>query len=246
MKKYLFTLILIFLLIPFKVGGEGESVVDKAGLFSESERNELEKKIAEIESEYDLSVVVMTDNEYYLGEIRLWAADFYDYGSYKKDGIIFAINMANREYAIVSSGESQNVFDADRIDELLDLVLDDMKYESYYKATNRFLDETALILQNPNRLSSGDLGMIAMSSLLGGTAVTGAFVFVVLSNMKIKGKKRAASDYIKPHSLNISNSRDLYLYSHVTRTKIERSSSSSSGSFRGSSGASHTGGSRHF
>mgnify|MGYP003378833553 CR=1 FL=1 len=78
------------------------SINDEAGLLSTEEIEEIQEKIDDIEDRYDISVAILTGDEYYAGDIRVWASDFYDYGDYKSDGLIFGINMANMSSSLVA------------------------------------------------------------------------------------------------------------------------------------------------
>jgi len=64
--------------------------------------------------------------------------------------------------------------------------------------------------------------------------VAGISVFVMASQLKSVRPQTAARNYMKPNSLNLTVSRDLFLYRTVTRTPRPKSNSSSGG--RGSSG----------
>ncbi len=63
--------------------------------------------------------------------------------------------------------------------------------------------------------------------------------------LKSVSMQTAAGNYIKSNSLKIIDSKDMFLYANLSKTKIEKAQSSSSGSstHRSSSGRSH-GGSR--
>ena len=75
--------------------------------------------------------------------------------------------------------------------------------------------------------------------------------FIIVGNMKSKLKtvrfQAAASNYMKNGSLNITESRDLFLYNTVTRTaKPKNNSSSGSSTHTSSSGSTHGGGGGKF
>lgn len=253
MKKVILLILILVLLWPMNIFASTSGVVDEADIFDENEIAKLQNRIDKIEEKYDVSIVIYTSYEYYFGDdIRVWAADYYDYGGYKDNGLIFAINMANREYAIVSSGDIQKTFNASCIDKLLDYSEDDMIDGDYYEAVATFLDCSNNLLSNPDYLKQlarkDNLVLIAGSSLTGAGVITITFIIFCISNMKMKSKQKRASFYIKPHSLSLSRANDLYLYSTTTKTRVntQSSSSSRSGSFKGSSGRSHTGGSRRF
>ena len=246
MKK--FFLALLFLALSFTlVCADGDNIYDEANLLNEQQKNILEENIDALENAYDIDMVILTSLDYYPGDIRMWAADFYDYGGFLSDGLILSINMANREYTIVSSGNIQDVFDNDKIDEILDALASPMQSGHYFGAMEDFVTLSKAALDNPHALSGDDIMMILLSASTCAIIITAVFVIYHLSKMRIKQKATKATAYIEPHSFEMAYQNDLFLYSNIIRNRINRSNSSSrSGSFRGSSGASHSGGSRGF
>ena len=87
---------------------------------------------------------------------------------------------------------------------------------------------------------------IAAAALLLALIVTGS----MKSKLKSVHRKRSASEYMKRDSLNMVDASEIYLYSNVTRTYIDRDRDSHSGGGGGvhisSSGTTHGGGGGHF
>ena len=253
MKKLLLIIVMLFSLF-IHIEASEQAVFDDAGLLTSEEISDLEKAINKLEDAHSIDIVIMTSDQfYYVDDIRVWAADFYDYGGFRTDGLIFAINMASREYAIVSSGNIQGVFNSGRIDEMLDKLITPMRNGQYYSAGLSFLNDSRHFLENPNAINT-DIAIEAMTfGLVVSSVVTMAFVLTNISSMRLKDGKKQANDYIKPQSLKLTYQNDLYLYSNISRTYINRSSGNNSrsgghnsSSFQSSSGRSHTGGSRRF
>ena len=79
-----------------------------------------------------------------------------------------------------------------------------------------------------------------------------ALIVVACMKAKLKTVRPAtrAADYVRRDSLSLSDSRDLFLYSNVTKTRIQQESSSSGGGgssvHTSSSGSSHGGGGGKF
>lgn len=73
---------------------------------------------------------------------------------------------------------------------------------------------------------------------------------IIVGNMKSKlktvRKQAAANSYTKDGSINITESRDLFLYHTVTRTEKTKNNFSGSSTHRSSSGTSHGGGGGKF
>ncbi|MBS7176877.1 MAG: TPM domain-containing protein, partial [Clostridiales bacterium] len=69
---------------------------------------------------------------------------------------------------------------------------------------------------------------------------------IIVGSMKSKLKmvrfQAGANSYLRQGSMNVTESRDLFLYRHVSRTAKPKSSSSGSSTHSSSSGRSHGGG----
>ena len=81
-----------------------------------------------------------------------------------------------------------------------------------------------------------------------GFVIANIFVGSMKKKLKSVRSQAAASSYVREDSLNITDSRDIYLYATVTRTAKPDDSSSSGGSstHTSSSGATHGGGGGSF
>ena len=66
--------------------------------------------------------------------------------------------------------------------------------------------------------------------------------------LKTVRRKAAASDYVRPGSMNVAYANDVFLYSHVNRTAKPKDNDSSGGSatHTSSSGTTHGGGGGKF
>ena len=80
------------------------------------------------------------------------------------------------------------------------------------------------------------------------------FVIALIATGVMKGKLKtvrfqsAASNYVKANSMNVTESRDMFLYTHVDRRAKPKDTDSSSGSstHTSSSGSTHGGGGGKF
>ena len=116
----------------------------------------------------------------------------------------------------------------------------------YYEAFEIFIETTDELLQmakdgkpyNEKQYSTKYLIGVIIAALL-----IPLLVALILMNKKLKKMKTAvendyAANYVKPGSMNISVSRDLFLYSRITKTERPKSSS---GTHTSSSGRTHGG-----
>lgn len=80
----------------------GDRVIDKAGLLTDSQRFELNRKIDEIRVRQKLDIVVLTTTT--LDGAKTWeyADDYFDYNSYgygmKRDGLLLLISTEENDW----------------------------------------------------------------------------------------------------------------------------------------------------
>ena len=83
-----------------------------------------------------------------------------------------------------------------------------------------------------------------------GAVVGGITVLIMRACMNTKRPQRSAGSYLNDSSYHLRTNRDLFLYSNVTKTRIQQESSSSGGGgssvHTSSSGSSHGGGGGKF
>ena len=80
-----------------------------------------------------------------------------------------------------------------------------------------------------------------MISLVIGFVVSGIITGMWKNQLKSVEMQRAASSYLKPGSLNISYTRDLFLYRTVNRTEKQKDSDGGSSTHKSSSGTTYGG-----
>ena len=218
-------------------------VVDEAGLLTAQERVELESKLDKYSEELQFDLVVLIVNDIYEYDYSSYAAfadDYYDYHNYgygeDHTGAMLLYEVdANYRY-LSTFGEG---IDALTVDDIMDSVIGYFNNKQYARAFNAFADtarSTVLDFRSFHWGTKIAVGLII--GLIVALIVTGSM------KKKLTSVRMAteANDYVIPGTLNITESRDTFLYSHVTRTERQSSSSSSSGSHTSSSGRSHGGG----
>lgn len=247
-----------------------EKIYDFAELLTEEEEKELYEKVSMYinESSFDFAIVTINENpkSYYNGQNKtaVYADDFYDYNDFKDDGVLFLIDMENREYYISTSGEAILMYDDERIDDILDNAEFSMKSGDYAEACRIVIEslsdysEEGIPDSNANCeiTSTGDykcykkvpyLPIIIATLLI--TIVT--FAIIITSYKKIRLAQNAAN-YIVKGKTKIDKRVDLFYDTHTSRTLRVESSSSGGSSGGGSSthssssGSSHGGGGRGF
>lgn len=254
MKKLLcliFALLLVLPLCSFSV--EKKNLVDMALLLEDNERESLEEELGAISARYSVDVVILTVGTIGDKTAKEFADDFYDYNGYADDGILLLIAISEREWAISTSGDCIDTFEAG-IDFMADSMLGDLGAGEYHSAFLTFSSLCEDFLRKDaegtpyrkGRMPGDTLPVLrfAFFSLLIGFAA--AFIVTFCMKKALKSIRRAenATFYIKKGSFALTESRDIYLYCRVT--KVPKDSGSGSSSRRSSSGRSHGGGSGRF
>ncbi|MEY8338699.1 TPM domain-containing protein [Lachnospiraceae bacterium 62-35] len=142
-------IITLFSLIVYIVPALGENeqrVFDNAGLFSEQEAQSLSTLVNEVREKIsqDLVIVTVDDTE---GKTSLEYADgFYDNGGFGAgddySGIIFLIDMDNRELTISACGRMIEIITNARLESMLDQLYGDISEGQYYDTAYRFIKLT--------------------------------------------------------------------------------------------------------
>ena len=118
-------------------------VVDDAGLLSPSQASALEEKLKSISSRYNCDVVVVTKSDISGTNVTAYADDYFDNNFYgqgsEKEGILFLITMAEREWAISTSGhDTITIFSDWRQDQISGKMMPYLKAGDYAGAFNAF------------------------------------------------------------------------------------------------------------
>lgn len=276
MKHKLICLILCLLLLPslfLSVGAEQQYVIDNADLMSSSEEAALEEKAQALRQEYGMDVVILTVDSLDGKHPQDYANDYYDYNGYSEDGVIFILSMEKRDRYISTCGNAAYVLTDYGIQQVGESALPYLKSGDYYGAFDAFLDALPTYFSAYNDGTPID-GTVPTSgdyyhgdqeevvyyeqprhvnvwiSIVIGAVIGGITVLIMRACMNTKRPQRSAGSYLNDSSYHLRTNQDLFLYSNVTKTRIQQESSSSGGGgssvHTSSSGRTHGGGGGKF
>lgn len=240
MKKLL-ALILALLVMTVTVCAETPLLVDNAGLLSYSEASNLETILDDYSTRYNLDIAVLTSNGTEFGMSTRDYCEYFFENNYgvgaELDGVIFYVNMSEREWQIATSGRAITALTDYGLEHIEDRMIDDLSDGYYYDAFKSFADTCAELLEiaengEPYDYDNGGnsghpLGMNLIISLVFGLIVALIVVSSMKSQLKSVGMQRGAANYVRRGSFNITQSRDIYLYRNVTRTARPKDTPSS-------------------
>jgi uncharacterized protein len=237
MKKIIFVLLAVILaslcVMPVSAAEKQPLFVDGAELVTEAEEQKILSKLNSLSAEQEYDVIVITAETLGGKSSFAFARDSFISGGYgageNKSGVILIIAMKERKWYLEFFGDS-------RLPEgtaLSEYFLQDLKAGNYYSAIMAFADGAEKEFRFPLMASFG------FSAIIG-------LVVAFISTAVMKGKLKSvhmqnnARNYIRRGSFNLTRSRDLYLYSTITR--VPRPKNTGGGRMGGGGGGGSRGG----
>lgn len=239
-------------------------VVDNADLLTQTEENELSKKLQDISDELQFDVVVVTTNSTGSKTATEYADDYFDYNGYGRgsnnDGALFLVDMGDRKWAISTSGYGIEAIVDSALDDMEEEIVPYLKSGDYDGAFNEFADLTYDIVNDAKNGKSysnsttsttknhKNIGTNLIVAFSIGAGISLIIILVYRSKLKPVKCQKEAKEYIVPGSFNLRRSDDVFLYFNITKVPIpKKNDSDDSGSFHSSSsGSSHGGSSGSF
>ena len=234
-------------------------LLDDAGLLTDAEAAELLNQLDEVSERQNFDVVIITVDS--LGDEtaqqfadEVYEACGYGYGE-DHDGILLLISMEDRDWAISTTGYGITAFTRSGQEYLVDQFKPDLSDGNYLKAFQIFVEKSDDFLTqaaNGEPYGKGNMPYIPLSWLhiviaAGiGLLIGGITVGVMAGGMKSVRRQAAAKDYLREGSLNLTDSRDVFLYRTLDRRERPKEDDDHSDVHTSSSGTSHGGSSGKF
>lgn len=229
-----------------------KGVYDLAGLLSQGEIDRLERQIKRVEKKKDYRILVVTTAQN-SGTSMAFADDFFDFNDFGPDGVVFLLDMDNRDQWISTSGICQEISDDKKsafsqgdIENILDETTPEASAGDYYQCLANFVNE---VKKHGNLLYTLIPTGISLLISLGLAAA-------VLAAMMIQHKTVApvnnANIRVETQSFRVGTNSALFLGAQTLSRRIPRSNGGGMGGgggggmHMGGSGTSHGGGGRGF
>lgn len=246
---------------------ENMQLADQAGLLSETEAEEINHRLAELEGRTGWEFMALTTDDAGGEDATSYAESWFDKYTGKDDGVICVVDMDNREIVVRAFGEAMYYITDNRTERILDAGYEEISEEKYAATLQAMLEEvenayrtenadknylydedTGEVIRHPHKRS------ITLSEILIalGLAVVagGAIIFGIFGKYRLKfgGYKYPIE---KNGRVNLTAKEDRLVNSFVTRRHIPKQTSSGGGGSQstihtGSGGRSSSGGSRKF
>ena len=198
--------------------------------------------LKEMSERLDLTVAIATVETLDFEDVDDYTKRYFKKADYPHaDGVLLLIAMEEREWYIYATGDAYDYLTDAALDEIEDAIVPHLSAGDYLDAFRAYAELC------DNFLTMGQEGNVYRGSfpigenLLLGLVVGLVVAFIVVTTMKSQLKsvrpRREAHEYTRPGSMNVTQSRDLYLYRTVHRRPRPKDSSSG-----GRSGGSRSGG----
>lgn len=239
LKYVVLLLVMALMLCGFK--DASSEVDDGAGIFTNSEINDLNKKIQSLEKEIECQIVVVTvmDDTAASNEELAIQYDQDNKIGYKNtcDCVIMLLNMdpSDRGVFVYRNGKAEDVIsDTDGlIDEFYDYLVDG----DYYAAADEFVNQVESCYDDYNMSFFERACQNILFALIGALVLSAIIVFFMVRSNKAKMTVNNHT-YLKNNDYNIHDRRDMYINTTVVQRKINNDNNSGGGG-----GGSHGGGS---
>ncbi|MBT9776347.1 TPM domain-containing protein [Clostridium sp. MCC353] len=239
---------------------ESQRVFDHAGLFTSAQTASMETEIAELQKKMKMDVVVATTKDSGGKSAVEYADDFYDYGGFGTgndyNGLLFLIDMDNRELTISTSGIMRRYLTDKRIDSMLDRIYEYASQGDYEGCVEQFLKDTLKYynkgIQAGQYIYDVETGSISfhrsirwyewMLALGVSLFAAGSSCLSVVRKYGMKKERRKSADFNLAYRADchfaLQNQSDSLVNKFVTQAVIPRHTSSGSSGGGGRSGGS--------
>ena len=251
----LLTVLLALTMIVLTVSAASPRVADEAGLLSGTECAAIEKQLDSLSAQYGLDVVIVTTDTTGSRSPMEYADDYFDYNNYAPDGVLLLVSMEEGDWWISTTGHGITAFTDAGIAYIGENIVPYLSDGEYAKAFTAFTDLCDQFLSQAKTGDPFDTRNLPkepfklVQNVIIALVIGLAAAFFVTGSMKKKLKsvvqKAQANDYVTPGSLQITQSRDFHLYTHLERREKAQSGSGSS-THTSSSGTTHGGGGGKF
>ena len=239
---------------------------DNAEVLTEDEDSELEASLEELSVRQSFDVTIATidslESEGYTS-MEEYADDLYDYCQFgygaDRDGVLLLVSTGDRKWHISTCGYGITAFTDAGIQYLGQQMTPFMADGDYAGAFRTFVQWSDTYIDaareghpyDVNNLPREPLSLMYLFLALGiGLVLAWVVVSVMKSQLRSVAFQENAASYVREGSMNLTNSRELFLYRDVQRTEhVEEKDSDSSGgssTHTSSSGTTHGGGGGSF
>lgn len=257
-RKTLFFLTVFLMLFPVFTVFANVGIYDDAGIFYETEKTSIQLELEDLSTITGWDAAVVTTNNTEEKTSVVYADEYYEKIGYGTNGILYLIDMDNRELYISTTGSVTDYLTDERLDSILDTAVEHASQGNYYET---ILSEISMSYDFFKSGIPVDQSKIAVKISVISAGVIIGLVSAVLSVLKIFKSysfKQTGEvyEYTSKSKVNMSVNSDQLINSFITtriRPKPKNNNRGMGGSggvrtttHRASSGRIHGGRGRRF
>lgn len=246
-------ILLSLTMLPASAGTTDQPrLIDDSDLLSADEEAKLTSLLTEYSKKQDCDIVFLLVDDFsgadfnYDGTTADFADTYYDTHGYDEDGVLVLLVQNNengkRHIYFSTSGKCIKRLNEDEWNEIIDDITTMIPARSLGKDGDYYPTLEKVANEIDEKLTPHLKWYMLPIALFIGFVIA----MVIMNNLRAKLKtvvmQRGAASYVRDGSMNITQSRDTYLYSTVTRT--EKPKNDSRGGHSSSGGGYHSGGGR--
>ncbi len=248
MKRFVLCILALLLTITGTLSASatvypGANVHDYEDLLTFDEEIELQMKLNAISETYQCDVVIVTEYDLEGKTARQYANDFFDHNGFgyndSRDGILLLVSLAEHQWATSTHGKAIDIFSSSDLYDIEDEFKPYLSSGKYYTAFYVFAESCEEELSTYGKINFSYFYVFI--GLIIGVIVAFIAVLIMKGQLKSVRYQSAAHNYMRNGSLNITERRDVFLYSTVSKRAKPKDNTRTS-----SSGSSHGGHSGRF
>lgn len=205
-------------------------LLDEAELLSSSQAKKLSDKLDKISKELAFDIIIVTMDDFGGGDVESFTEDLYDavYGS-DRNGVILLISMEERDWCISGNAEGKDIFTSGNNDAIADAITPYLSDGDYAAAFDEFVAQCEYYIDGER--NGYPFATTTWIMVAAGVGLLVAFIATAIMKGQLKSVRlqRAAHNYMKPGSMQLTYANDIYLYSTVSRSRRTDNNSSGSG-----------------
>lgn len=214
------TLILCMTLVVQVSAAQRPRLVDSADLLTDLQETELLDRLDRVSSELrvDLVIVAMESLGGYSPEqaVRNYC-DNYGFGyGVDRNCVILMIAMESRDWQIYCRGSVERYITQPETAQIGKSIVGDLSDGNYYTAFSDFINLCEREISSGPHSASFNVRRSLLVSIVVGLVAALVATFVMRSNLKSVRIQSGAREYVKPGSVFLTRSSDIYLYSTIT------------------------------
>lgn len=253
MIRKFFAFVTFIAMLNFSVTFAAQSIIDTQNLLTPDEINSLTQKIQQVEQKYQVKIGIEFLKNTHGQSLENTANSLLDknFSGAPNGGILLLVVMDTRKWQISTDYEmKQKIPDTNTLSSAF---LPKLSAGDYYGACSSYIDgveknlnyyeNNGTAYDNTEEFDSLALMLAVFLAIICGVM----FRSMLISSMSNVRPATSAAEYLKRDTVKITEKKDTFLFTNVTRRRKSKSSSSvGTGGSRGGGGGSHGGGGGSF